>query len=117
MRSRKQLYNIFYGKYYDNLYKGISGFFFRLAHKNLEKLNVNSIDNSKFKDNQIILEIGPGRHPHYDYISDQRINKYLFYDRKKININFLKNKYKKIRLKNKNFFFYLNKLNNLKKNL
>jgi SAM-dependent methyltransferase len=115
MRSRKELYNIFYGKYYDNLYKGISGFFFRLAHKNLEKLNSHIIDNSKFSNNQTILEIGPGRQPHYDYISNKKlINKYLFYDSEKVNINFLKKKYNKIIIKNKKLFFYLNKLNSLK---
>jgi DNA-binding ferritin-like protein (Dps family) len=42
MKNRIELYNIFYGKNYDKLYKGLSGFFFNQAHKNLENLNYNS---------------------------------------------------------------------------
>ena len=67
MRDKKQLYNLFYGSNYDALYKGFSGFFFKLAHKNLEQLHNKIIDKKKSLD---ILEIGPGRHLHYDYLRE-----------------------------------------------
>lgn len=87
MKNRKNLYKIFYGKNYDNLYKGFSGFFFRQAHINLEKLNYEILSiknksklNKKKKIN--ILEVGPGRHSHYDYIkSKNNINNYYIYDK------------------------------------
>lgn len=100
MRNKKQLYNLFYGSNYDFLYKGLSGFFFKQAHKNLEKLNDKIIHKKK---NLNILEIGPGRHLHYDYIRQKRlINKYYVYDKNNNNLLFLKKKYnlKLIHIKN-----------------
>jgi len=113
MRSRKILYNIFYGKYYDNLYKGLSGLLFKLAHSNLEKLNSLFNTNNKFSTDQIILEVGPGRHPHYEYILNKnQIFKYLLYENNVDNINFIKKKYNK---KKKPFIFVKN-LNSIKNN-
>lgn len=100
MRNKKQLYNLFYGSNYNSLYKGLSGFFFKQAHKNLEKLNDKIIHKKK---NLNILEIGPGRHLHYDYIRQKRlINKYYVYDKNNNNLLFLKKKYnlKLIHIKN-----------------
>jgi len=91
MRDKKQLYNLFYGSNYDALYKGFSGFFFKLAHKNLEQLHNKIIDKKNSLD---ILEIGPGRHLHYDYIREKNlINKYYVYDSNIKNLLFLKRKY------------------------
>jgi ubiquinone/menaquinone biosynthesis C-methylase UbiE len=115
MRTRKTLYKIFYGKHYDNLYKGFSGFFFKLAHKNIEKLNYLFDSINKLSANQVILEVGPGRHPHYEYILNKnKILKYLLYEPSVDNINFIKNSYKKKIDKKK--FIYLKGLNNIKKN-
>jgi len=113
MKSRNELYNIFYGKYYDNLYKGFSGFFFKLAHKNLEELNSYSslLKNNNLPTKQSILEIGSGRHLHYDYIVNKEyIFKYFYYDQNMNNVNYIKNKYK-----NKNLFIHLKKISELKK--
>lgn len=112
MKNRLKLYNIFYGKNYDNLYKGLSGFFFSQAHKNLEKLNYNFITNKKNEKTKLYLEIGPGRKLHYDYLIDKKkIFKYFYLDSNLKNINYLKKKYK-----NKNFFINLNTMKNIKKN-
>lgn len=91
MRNKKQLYNLFYGSNYDSLYKGFSGFFFKQTHKNLEQLNDKIIHK---KNNLNILEIGPGRHLHYDYIREKHfINRYYVYDNNDKNLLFLKKKY------------------------
>jgi SAM-dependent methyltransferase len=104
-KSAKELYKIFYGKNYDNLYRGFSGWLFSLAHKNLEK-KINN-NNSYF-----ILEIGPGRFPHFEYIVNRHlIKKYYFYETNINNIVYLKKKYRK----HKNIFFLKN-INQLKKN-
>jgi SAM-dependent methyltransferase len=107
MRSKRQLFKIFYGKNYDNLYKGISGFFFRQAHINIEKLNsINSLYEKK------ILEIGPGRHSHYDYIKAKKnILMYYFYDKEIKNINYIRKQYK-----DKKPFIYIDDLSKIKKN-
>ena len=112
MKNRKNLYKIFYGKNYDSLYKGFSGFFFRQAHFNLEKLNCEKVYNgNKFIFNEKkkinILEIGPGRHSHFDYIkSNNNINNYFVYDK-----NY---KYCLI-LKKKHTYKFFRHINNLKK--
>jgi phosphatidylethanolamine/phosphatidyl-N-methylethanolamine N-methyltransferase len=107
MRNKKQLYNLFYGSNYDSLYKGFSGFFFKQAHKNLEQLNNKIIYKKK---NLKILEIGPGRHLHYDYISKKHlINKYYVYDSNNKNLLFLKKKYNQK-------LVYIKNLKNIKKN-
>jgi SAM-dependent methyltransferase len=112
MKNRKNLYKIFYGKNYDSLYKGFSGFFFRQAHFNLEKLNCEKVYNgNKFIFNEKkkinILEIGPGRHSHFDYIkSNNNINNYFVYDK-----NY---KYCLI-LKKKHTYKYFRHINDLKK--
>lgn len=107
MKNKRQLFKIFYGKNYDNLYRGISGFFFRQAHANLEKLN-----RPTYLYHEKILEIGPGRQSHYDYIQHKKnILEYYFYDKDIKNINYIKKKYK-----NKKPFFYINDLSNIKKN-
>jgi|688.fasta_scaffold245700_2 phosphatidylethanolamine/phosphatidyl-N-methylethanolamine N-methyltransferase len=116
MKNRKNLYKIFYGKNYDNLYKGFSGFFFKQAHINLEKLSCQkirkknkSIPNITNKIN--FLEIGPGRHSHYDYIKlKDNINKYFIYDQNPKFCSILKNKHK-----NK-YFIYISNLKKIKKN-
>jgi SAM-dependent methyltransferase len=107
MRSKRQLFKIFYGKNYDNLYKGISGFFFKQAHINIEKLNsINSLYEKK------ILEIGPGRHSHYDYIKAKKnILMYYFYDKEIKNINYIRKQYK-----DKKPFIYIDDLSKIKKN-
>jgi SAM-dependent methyltransferase len=107
MRNRRNLFKIFYGKNYDNLYRGISGFFFKQAHKNLEKLNyINSLSSKK------ILEVGPGRKSHYDYIENKKnISKYYFYEKEIKNINYIKKKYKK-----KKPFIYIYDLSKIKNN-
>jgi SAM-dependent methyltransferase len=115
MKNKKNLYKIFYGKNYDNLYKGLSGFFFRQAHNNLEKLNIkkNNKDNKSLfvlKKKINILEIGPGRHSHYDYIKfTYNINRYFIYDTNYKNCLILRkeNKHK--------YFKYINNLNKIKK--
>ena len=106
MRSKRQLFKIFYGKNYDNLYRGISGFFFKQAHKNIEKLNsINSLNEKK------ILEIGPGRQSHYDYIQYKKnILKYYFYDKEIKNINYIRKQYK-----DKKPFIYIDDLSKIKK--
>lgn len=111
MKNRKDLYKIFYGKNYDNLYKGFSGFFFRQAHVNLEKLNNQKINNrnkSRFNKTKInILEIGPGRHSHYDYIKfNYDINKYYIYEKNYKSRSILKMKHK---------YTHFKHINNLKK--
>ena len=113
MKKRIKLYNFFYGKNYDNLYKGLSGFFFNQAHKNLEKLNYNSnfvANQNKRKEKKLILEIGPGRKLHYDYLTDKnKILKYFYLDTNLKNIKFLKKVYK-----NDNLFFHLKKMSLIK---
>jgi SAM-dependent methyltransferase len=112
MKNKKNLYKIFYGKNYDSLYKGFSGFFFRQAHFNLEKLNCEKVDNGNKslcndKKRINILEIGPGRHSHYDYIKfNNNINNYFVYDKN--------HKYCLI-LKKKHTYKYFKHINNLKK--
>jgi|LakMenEpi03Aug12_release.lakeMendotaPanAssembly.Ray.scaffolds.fasta_scaffold375888_2 SAM-dependent methyltransferase len=107
MRNKKKLYNLFYGSNYDTLYKGFSGFFFKQAHKNLEQLN-NKVTHKK--NNLNILEIGPGRHLHYEYIREKNlINKYYVYDNNNKNLLFLKKKYNQK-------IAYIKNLKNLKKN-
>jgi len=112
MKNRKNLYKIFYGKNYDSLYKGFSGFFFRQAHFNLEKLNCEKVDNGnksifKVKKKTNILEIGPGRHSHYDYIKiNNNINNYFVYD---------KNYRYCLILKKKHTYKYFRHIDNLKK--
>jgi SAM-dependent methyltransferase len=114
MKNRKNLYKIFYGKNYDNLYKGFSGFFFKQAHINLEKLNYKKInkENNFRCDKKInILEIGPGRHSHYDYIRfDNNINNYFIYDTNYKYCLILKQKHKH------KFFKHINNLKKIKKN-
>ena len=114
MKNRIELYNIFYGKNYDKLYKGLSGFFFNQAHKNLENLNYNSnfIANKNNEKKQLILEIGPGRQLHYDYLTDKKkILKYFYLDTNLKNTNYLKKKYK-----SSNLFVHLKKMSHIKKN-
>ena len=116
MKNRKDLYKIFYGKNYDNLYKGLSGFFFRQAHIDLERLNykhINKIDKSRFELQKKlnILEIGPGRHSHYNYIKfNYNINRYYIYDKNYQYCLILKKKH------NHNFFKHINSLKKIKKN-
>ena len=116
MKNRKNLYKIFYGKNYDNLYKGLSGFFFRQAHNDLEKLNLKKIskDNKSafdLKKKIDILEIGPGRQSHYDYIKYKfNINRYFLYDKNYKNYLILKKK------NVHKYFKYINNLNKIKKN-
>lgn len=116
MKSRKNLYKIFYGKNYDSLYKGFSGFFFRQAHYNLEKLNSEKVDNvNKFilndKKKINILEIGPGRHSHYDYIKfNNNINNYFVYDKNHKYCLILKKKH------TYKYFRHINNLNKIKNN-
>jgi SAM-dependent methyltransferase len=116
MKNKKNLYDIFYGKNYDNLYKGFSGFFFKQAHIDLENLNhkqVNKENNSTIisKNKINILEVGPGRHTHYDYIkSNLNINNYFIYDKNYKYRSFKKKMYKH------NFFKIINNLNKIKKN-
>jgi len=106
MLSKNKLYKIFYGRNYDNLYSGISGFFFIWAHKNLEKIS------STPKNMVKILEIGPGRFPHYDFIENKKnIKKYFFFETNLHNIRFIKKKYLE-----KNKFNFIKSLNNIKKN-
>lgn len=93
MLSKKKLYKIFYGKNYDSLYSGISGFFFIQAHKNLQSFMINKEKSNK------ILEIGPGRFPHYNFDQQKISNKYYFYETYSKNIVFLKKK-------NKDFLFF-----------
>jgi|688.fasta_scaffold537531_2 phosphatidylethanolamine/phosphatidyl-N-methylethanolamine N-methyltransferase len=116
MKNRKNLHKIFYGKNYDNLYKGFSGFFFKKAHINLEKLSCEKI---KIKNKPItnitkkinFLEIGPGRHSHYDYIKfKDNINKYFIYDQNPKFCLILKKKHR-----NK-YFKYISNLKKIKKN-
>jgi hypothetical protein len=84
MKNKRKLFKIFYGKNYDNLYRGIPGFFFRQAHENIEKLNRQTYLYSKK-----ILEIGAGRQSHYDYIQNKKdISEYYFYDKDIKNIYF-----------------------------
>tara|TARA_B110000483_G_C18104820_1_gene507306 strand:+ start:88 stop:759 length:672 start_codon:yes stop_codon:yes gene_type:complete len=104
-KNKKALHKIFYGKGYKNLYKGISGFFFKDAHR---KLEIDIPENHSYK----ILEIGPGMFPHHSYISDTKIDKYYFFEKNKASVKFLKKKYKnnnKINiidnLENYNFLF------------
>ena len=92
MISRNKLYKIFYGKNYDSLYSGISGFFFLWAHKNLQSFIISEKKSNK------ILEIGPGRFPHYNFDKQKFLNKYYFYEKNPKNISYLKN--------NKDFFFF-----------
>jgi SAM-dependent methyltransferase len=116
MKNKTNLYKIFYGKNYDNLYKGLSGFFFRQAHNNLEKLNFKRIDkNNKsafdLKKKINILEIGPGRHSHYDYIKfTYNIYRYFIYDKNYKYCLILKKKRTLKHLK------YISNLNKIKKN-
>ena len=70
MLSKNKLYKIFYGKNYDSLYSGISGFFFIWAHKNLQSFMIHKEKSNK------ILEIGPGRFPHYNFDKQKISNKY-----------------------------------------
>lgn len=93
MLSKNKLYKIFYGKNYDSLYSGISGFFFIQAHKNLQSIMINKEKSNK------ILEIGPGRFPHYNFDQQKISNKYYFYETYSKNIVFLKKK-------NKDFLFF-----------
>ena len=114
MKNRIKLYNFFYGKNYDNLYKGLSGFFFNQAHKNLEKLNYisNFVANQNKRKKKLILEIGPGRKLHYDYLTDKnKIFKYFYLDTNLKNIKFLKKIYK-----DDNLFVHLKKMSHIKKN-
>jgi len=90
MLSKNRLYKIFYGKNYDNLYSGISGFFFIWAHINLEKIS------SSEKNLEKVLEIGPGRFPHYDFVENKsNIKEYFFFETDLRNIHLLKKKYLK----------------------
>lgn len=93
MLSKNKLYKIFYGKNYDSLYSGISGFFFLWAHKNLQSFIISEKKSNK------ILEIGPGRFPHYNFDKNKLLNKYYFYEKNDKNISYLKKK-------NKDFFFF-----------
>ena len=57
MNSFKKFYT---GQNYNqHMYNGLIGFFMKLSHKKMEK---NKEKKSK------ILEIGPGTHPHTDYL-------------------------------------------------
>jgi phosphatidylethanolamine/phosphatidyl-N-methylethanolamine N-methyltransferase len=88
MKTKKELYNLFYGKNYDNLYSGFSGYLFGLAHEKLE------IEEIEYK-NQDILEIGPGRKPHYAYLKyKETINSYHLFEPDAKTRKFLKNKFK-----------------------
>ena len=113
MKNKIKLYKIFYGKNYDNLYKGFSGYFFKQAHINLEKLNykITSNDNN-FNNKKInILEVGPGRHSHHGYIEfNHNIKKYFIYDKHFKYCLILKNK------NSHNYFTYINNLKKIKKN-
>lgn len=114
MKNRNKLYDFFYGKNYDNLYNGLSGFFFNQAHKNLEKLNYisNFVKNPNRRKKKLFLEIGPGRRLHYDYLTDKnKIFKYFYLDTNLKNIKFLKKIYK-----NDNLFVHLKKMSHIKKN-
>ena len=93
MLSKNKLYKIFYGKNYDSLYSGISGFFFVWAHKNLQSFMIHKEKSNK------ILEIGPGRFPHYNFDKQKISNKYYFYETYSKNISYLKKK-------NKDFLFF-----------
>ena len=94
MLSKNKLYKIFYGKNYDSLYSGISGFFFIWAHKNLQSFMIHKEKSNK------ILEIGPGRFPHYNFDKQKISNKYYFYETYSKNISYLKKKIK--------IFYFLN---------
>ena len=113
MKNKIKLYKIFYGKNYDNLYKGLSGFFFKQAHNNLEELNYKKTSNdNNFNNNKInILEVGPGRHSHYGYIKfNHNINKYFIYDKHSTYCLILKKK------NSHKYFTYINNLKKIKKN-
>ena len=62
LKDRKRLYNFFLNKTYHENYSGLSGFFFNLAHKNLEK-------NIKHQYTKTI-EIGSGQFSHYNFIKN-----------------------------------------------
>ena len=84
-KTSQELFNIFYGKGYNNLYEGFSGYLFRYAHRKLEDFAPDGKKN--------ILEIGPGRYPHYDYINENNISKYTLFEKNISNIKYLKKKF------------------------
>jgi 2-polyprenyl-3-methyl-5-hydroxy-6-metoxy-1,4-benzoquinol methylase len=83
---------------YDNiLYKGLEGFVMNYGHKLLENYP---------SSNKIVLEVGPGSQPHFKWMNQKNIEKYIVIDSKeqlqKIKITKdLKNKLVKIPVQNK----------------
>ena len=64
--------------YNQHMYNGLIGYFMKLSHKRME--------NSKIKKNKV-LEIGPGTHPHIDYLKHD-FEEYYVVDRIKELSNF-----------------------------
>jgi SAM-dependent methyltransferase len=90
LKDRKRLYNFFLNKAYHENYSGLSGFFFNLAHKNLEK----NIKHQYIK----TIEIGSGQFSHYNFIKNKE---HVNYEMTSDNINDIKILKKKFKQKKK----------------
>ena len=87
---KKKVFKKVEKKYNSYQEKGAVGLFMKLCHLQLEVNNYFNKFNKKTK----VLEIGAGSSPHYAYIS-HAFGKYVFLEKSKFAINYLKKKFKK----------------------
>ena len=87
---KKKVFKKVEKKYNSYQEKGAVGLFMKLCHLQLEVNNYFNEFDKKTK----VLEIGAGSSPHYAYIS-HAFGKYVFLEKSKFAINYLKKKFKK----------------------
>ena len=87
---KKKVFKKVEKKYNSYQEKGAVGLFMKLCHLQLEINNYFNEFDKKTK----VLEIGAGSSPHYAYIS-HAFGKYVFLEKSKFAINYLKKKFKK----------------------